>query len=521
MPTPGGGETPVRADDAEFTRFLSRQTDRLAGLCEFAQRSREVPEFPCRDFLSQLNREATRVEELVDAHGAQTNEKWFPFREVIAAAKLFSAVTHQVLHIRDGMSRYRLLGVDNDLKAATAHVVDVMQDAILIVCDTVRAELGRCDLGSDSDYEFEPCVNEMLPFRLEADRTVRHTERVGETVVYLATQFLNLSEDTDVREVVRTRSAESYDAFIPEPISEERLRIVEARFHNLQSMYDTYIFESDIEEQNGDLPILRGHISLIYHLLAVATDVVHYYVRHMSSLRRDTFLNTRFPMAPAALCRLLFDYPLHYSRLYLDSAVQLCQSMIRAYSEQTSVEVPIPNYRGFHVRPSTLVAKIVAHYGSPVTMKLGEEEYDAGSSLDLFRANEAINAAKRRYIADMLNRRPELQVKVPTDREERTRELQLLFVQLMNEGKIVLYDSRLSFDEIKTDPQATLAEFAARYVVHLMSVAKMDIRSDIAVTFTGDSRAVNDLRTLAENGYGEDDMGNNIMLPEELSYLSR
>ncbi|MFP4375013.1 MAG: HPr family phosphocarrier protein [Spirochaetaceae bacterium] len=521
MPIPGGGEIPIRSDDAEFTSFLSRQTGRLAGLSRFAEQSKSMPEFPCRDFLSLLNREAARVEELVDAHGAQTNEKWFPFREVIAAAKLFSSVTHEVLHIRDGMSRYRLLGVDSDLKTATAKVVDSLREAILIVCDTIRTELERCNLGTDSDHEFKPCTTEMLPVRLAADRTVRHTERVGETVVYLATQFLNLSEDGDVHEVVRTRSAETYDDFIPEPISEERLRIVEARFHNLQSMYDTYIFESDIEEQNGDLPILRGHISLIYHLLAVATDMVHYYVRHMSSLRRDTFLNMRFPMAPAALCRLLFDYPLHFSRLYLDSAVQLCQSMIRAYSEQTSVEVPIPNYRGFHVRPSTLVAKIVSHYGSPVTMKLGDEAYDAGSSLDLFRANEAINAAKRRYVADMLSRRPDLQVTMPKDSDERTRELQLLFVRLMNEGNIVLYDSRLSFDDIRVDQQATLAEFAARYVVHLMSIAKMDIRSDITVTFIGDSRAVNDLRILAEHGYGEDDMGNNIMLPEELSYLSR
>jgi hypothetical protein len=54
-----------------------------------------------------------------------------------------------------------------------------------------------------------------------------------------------------------------------------------------------------------------------------------------------------------------------------------------------------------------------------------------------------------------------------------------------------------------------------------MSVAKMDIRSDMTVTFVGDSRALNDLRILAENGYGEDDMGNNIVLPQELSYLSR
>jgi hypothetical protein len=195
--------------------------------------------------------------------------------------------------------------------------------------------------------------------------------------------------------------------------------------------------------------------------------------------------------------------------------------MIRDYSEQTSVEVPIPNYRGFHVRPSTLVSKIVAHYGSPVAMKLGNEEYNAGSSLDLFRANEAINAAKRRHIADMLNRQRDLQVSMPRDSSERTRELQLLFVRLMNEGSIVLYDAKLSFDDLQIEEEQTLAEFASRYVVHLMSVAKMDIRSDMTVTFVGDSRALNDLRILAENGYGEDDMGNNIVLPQELSYLSR
>jgi hypothetical protein len=195
--------------------------------------------------------------------------------------------------------------------------------------------------------------------------------------------------------------------------------------------------------------------------------------------------------------------------------------MIRAYSERTTVEVPIPSYRGFHVRPSTLIARIVAHYGSPVTMWLGPEAYDASSSLELFRANEAINAMKRRRIADILDKDPELQVFMPSDRDKRTRELQLLFVRLMNEGSIVLYDSDLSFEDVQIEEEATLAEFAARYVVHLMSVAKMDIRSDLTVTFEGDSRALNDLRILAENGYGEDHMGNNIVLPDELSYLSR
>jgi hypothetical protein len=253
----------------------------------------------------------------------------------------------------------------------------------------------------------------------------------------------------------------------------------------------------------------------------VGTDLIHFFIRHMSSLRRDTFQESRFPIEPEQLRDLVFEYPLQYAREYMESAVQLCQSMIQMYTESTSIDVSIPNYRGFHVRPSTLVARIVMHYGSAVTMHLGDESYDASSPLELFRANEAINATKRRYIGEMLSKRPELQVPVPESKDELVRELQLLFVQLMNEGQIVMYDTDLSFDDLQTENDPTVADLAARYVRHFMSIAKMDIQSDIQVRFEGDSRALKDLEILAANGYGEDRMGNNIVLPEELAYLSR
>ncbi|MFO8063429.1 MAG: hypothetical protein R6V29_02210 [Spirochaetia bacterium] len=499
-----------------------RYTPKIADLCCTARDSGTSADFPCRDFLSELYREATRVQELVDGHGGQTNEKWFPFREGVAAVKLFSAVTYEVLHIRAGLSRYQLRGPETELERSTHRVVTTLRQAIITACGNFLEQLDRCAVRPpEGESGFRPCKSERLEGRLPADREVRHTERIGETVVYLATQFLNLSEDDDVQEVLCEPSEDGEQKLIPEPISEERLRLVEARFHNLQSLYDTYIFESDLEKQNQDLATLRGHISLIYHLCSIANDLTHYFIRHMSSLRRDTFLQTRFPISPQDLLGLLFEYPLRYARTYLQSAVQLCQSMIRTYSETTSIVVPIPNYRGFHVRPSTLIARIVAHYGSPVTMHLDGQEYDAGSSLDLFRANESINAAKRRQVADILSKQRDLQVPIPLDPEERTRELQLLFVRLINEGSVVLYDSNLSFDEIEAGPNETLAELAARYVVHLMSIAKMDIKSDMTVTFAGDSRALHDLKILAENGYGEDHMGNNVVLPDELSYLSR
>jgi hypothetical protein len=509
-------------DDREFTAFLRDRTSRMEALCRFAQESGQQPEFPCRDYASHLNREALQLEELVDGHGAQNNQKWFPFRESLAAARIFSMVTHEILHIQTAVNRYELVDVEEELHSHTAQVVETMRSALVNSTKTIIDQLDRCDVRSEQKGpDFKPCAADTLNESLPADRSVRHSDTVGETVVFLATQFLNLSEDQDVKEVLKERQPPVYHQAIPEPISEERLRTVETRFHNLQSLYDTYIFESDVEQQNRSLRTLRGHISLIYHLMVVGTHLVHYFVRHMSSLRRETFLQLTFPVDADELRTLIFEYPLDYARRYLESATHLCQSMIREYSEETTIDVPIPNYRGFHVRPSTLVAKIVRHYGSPVTMQLDDQEYDASLPFDLFRANEAINAVKRRRVADQLDKQPELQVPVPTDPEERTRELQLLFVRLMREGNIVLYDTDLSFTDIDVEDGETLAEYASRYVVHLMSLGKLDVQSNITVRFIGDSRALHDLEVLANNGYGEDDIGNNIVLPEELSYLTR
>ena len=154
-------------------------------------------------------------------------------------------------------------------------------------------------------------------------------------------------------------------------------------------------------------------------------------------------------------------------------------------------------------------------------MTLNEHTYNAATPLDLFRANEEINALKRRQIAHMLSKMPELQNSLPDSIEQRRRELQLLFVQLQNNNEIILYDTDLDFEKLESAQEQTLLELAVRYIRHFVSIAKMDIRSTIMVSFSGDNRALKDLEILATHGYGEDLMGNNIVLPEELSYLSR
>lgn len=508
--------------EALFRSQIEHYAGPVIDLCRYAVASHTKRGFPERQFLNQMNSVATRLEELLDHHGAQLNELWFPFRESIAAAKLFSNVTYAVRHVHGSFSRYTLIDIEVNAESKTDEVLLALGDALFHISQGILEQAARCGIEVETpEIRFEPWVDPELAYQLGMDRDVRHSAKVAEVVVHLASKFLNLAEDRDVRAVLAEHDRPDFADLVPHPINEESLRIVEARFHNLQSLYDTYLFESDLERQNADLQYLRGHISIIYHLAEIATNLVHYYLRHMSTFRRESTEGFTLPMEAATLLELVFDYPLRFAHLYLESAVQLCQRMIKSYSVLTEVEVPIPYYRGFHVRPSTLIAKIVAHYGSEVTMTLNDQEYNAGLPLELFRANEDINAMKRRFIADVLVRDPEFATPLPVGAEERIRQLHLLLMKLVKQNKIIMYDTDLDIEENDDVCEQTIAELAVRIIRHLVSVAKMDVRSDLTVRFSGDNRALKDLEVLANCGYGEDQMGNNIMLPEGLSYLSR
>ena len=490
----------------------------LVGLCEYAVKTKNGQSDMYRELLRRLHAESTAAEELIDNCGAQYNETWYPFRETVAAVKLFSFTCYNLLHIQDAAPRYRLIKVEGNFYEDTVRVISELTAAVAVAAKTFLVQAKHCKLVCrKNEIELRSAAASLPHF--DADRKRRHVRRTGETVVYLSTAFLNLTTDRDVANVLKARESSEYDALIPESVNEENLRLAEARFHNLQSHYDTYIFESDIESRNSNLPILRGHISVIYHLLQIATSLAHYYERHMSELRRKTAEEVRHPLSVEAILRILFEYLLGYARRFMNSANNLCRSMIQSYSERREIEVPIPMYRGFHVRPSTLLAKIVAHYGSSVTMTIDNQEYNAGLVFDLFRANERINALKRRQIAVILSNYLDADSSIIGEQDELKQKLQFLFLALANDRKIILYDTNLSFNELETQDDDTMLYFATRYIAHYMSASKIDVESTLTATFEGDNRALIDINLLAENGYGEDRFGNNIVLPEELSYL--
>ncbi len=510
--------TSVRIDDRAFQRLIEKRAQKLIGLASFLSKSPSRNKILTRPFLGEFFSQSMQIEELLDAYDARNNSQWDSFRSLIAAIKLFCNVSYELLHIRLALPTYRLLPIEQDFVKATKDVFEFTGGVLQDVSRQIIQRAGQLGISVPSENPDEESYSEELPpGRLSRDCGARKVEKVSETVTLLATAFLNLAaESRDVRSAAKARP-EEYASYTSGSVSEEKLRSLELRFHNLQSLYDTYVSKTEAEDLDTDLPVLRGHISVVFHLLSTATLFAHYYERHVSGPSGESPDSQELLVEPQRLLSVLMNYSITYIGTYIDCAVRLCQNMLKRYAEVGQLEVAIPPYRGFHVRPSTLISKLVLHYGSEVVMRLGGDVYDAGSALDLFRANEKINARKRRWLAEEVVRiRPSSDETGDNDINSIVRNVVLA---LAGQSKLILYEQPLQLLERPTRTEGTLVQQVTDEMARLLALGKIDVEAELKATFVGDKRVLADIKLLAEAGYGEDNFGNNVSLPEELSYL--
>jgi hypothetical protein len=507
-------------DDSEFTAMVSARAGTLLDLA--GRLGAGDPETTLtqltRPVLAHLHSHATQLEELLDAYGALRNERWRPFRRVIAAVKLFSRVHYSLAHLVHTSPQYRLLCDEADLNVgldqAQRFTARVLHVASRRLCETAPS-LGLTARAADVCEEVLP--GGMLP----RDCPLRRVDDVAETVTRLASAFLNLADgSTPLARAASTMTTDRRSTALP---TEYELRVQSEDFHNLQALYDTHVANTDAELADPELLSLRGHASVVFHLLEAATELLHYLERHVllapqAGDRARLFADRPDCIEPQHLDWVSRDLLVLAAR-YVQVGRSLAQQLLRRYAVQGEITVPVPRYRGFHVRPSTLVARVAYHYGSAVSMTLDGETYDASSPLELFRANEAINARKRRSLAreiGSLVNGTEAQLG-----DDLVREVRSLLVRLSEEGKVILYEQPLpSIESPAPDGQPVLG-FIVDAVARLLALGKIDIVATVSATFRGDRRVLADLELLASNGYGEDAYGNNIALPAELSYLRR
>jgi hypothetical protein len=460
---------------------------------------------------------ASEMEELLDAYGAKRNRKWGHFRALTATTKLFSDISYELLHIQHMLPSYQLQSTSHDFTKGTKAALTFASDILIQTSRQLLSKAEELSMPVSQSTLVDSYIEVLPEGQLQHDIESRKIDNVYETITLLATSFLNLVEESQILQNIDLPPDDQCLSFNSVFVNEENLRRLSQSFHNLQALYDTYVAETDVEESDGDLAVLRGHISIVFHLLKVATSFVHYYERHIRSQSRVRQVDS--PVDAKKLLHLLINYSITFANSYITSARQLCHSMLKRYIESDEIEIAVPEYRGFHVRPSTLISQIVLHYGTDVKMVLDEEIYNAAVPLEIFRVNEKINAEKRCRLMMQISK---LKLMPKTVKKQNLRDsIEKIILILAEQGDLIIYEKPLQLMEHFDDEEDVFLKHISNEIARLQAEAKIDIRINMKIKIVGDKRVLQGIRLLAESGYGEDSLGNNIPLPKELKYLHR
>lgn len=505
--------------DKEFRKLITIRAMILLGLARHISQCQSNKEVMTRPLIGALLSQSTQLEEFLDAYGAGSNCGWCAFRSLTAAIKHFSDTSYELLHILYSLPKYRLLPINQDFAKATEETFEFTVNVLKQAASQILTKAEQLGLPVPSEKLREESYTEELPAGcLEHHCQTRKIE-IAETVTLLTTAFLNLVVESEDIRTASWAKPEKFASYVRDSVSEKKLRSLELRFHNLQSLYDTYVSGTEAALLDTDLPVLRGHISVVFHLLRTATLFVHHYERHVNKQPCDSPGRQEPIVKAKVLLDVLMKYSVTHINLYIGCAEQLCHEMLNRYAEVGEIEVPVPPYRGFHVRPSTLIAKLILHYGSAIQMELDDEVYDASSPLGLFRANEKINAQKRKWLAEEVVRLKLAEKQ--NDQSYINAVVREIVLTLVGQSKLILYEQPLQLPEEPARMEGTLLEKVVDEMARLLAMGKIDVDTKMTAKFIGDKRVLADIKLLAESGYGEDKFGNNVPLPEKLPYLRR
>ena len=476
-------------------------------------------------FYEYITSQAELAETLLDSCGAKENRAWFFLRELVAAIRCFGKVCYVLRYLELRTSSYEIFDQETlEFQVITVNVREIFDRMLQKAFDQfemeargLRIDIPKQGVSSDDFPYFRS------PGKLYADMWIETSSKEDEAIIKIATSYLEIAEQYNEMGFCHIFTPQQLLEMVPERVNEERLRTFEAQVHNLQSVYDTYIQYTRMEANDPRLTKLRGYVSMALHLLEIATVLVHFHERHeLHSRHIEIYRKLQSITGTYQILDVMGNYALFYCTKFLQKGKQLSEETVMDYAQITSKRIPVPIYRGFHVRPSTYVAKIARHYGAEMQMHLEDEIYDASCVFDLFRANEKINMEKRRLIAKKLVSAQHI---TPAAKSALPHIIKRELKYLMDEKLIVVHQEILPEDqalpEIETE-QLSAEEVRSvmnEIITRLLALGKIDIIMPISVTFIGDKRPLHDIEILAENGYGEDAKGNNVPLPEEISYL--
>jgi phosphotransferase system HPr (HPr) family protein len=387
--------------ESEFVPLADKASVTLLTFASHCEASSEC-KFSKRLYVA-LVKESMELEDFLDDHGARGNKTWVFFGELVASIRNIASTAYIISHILGRIKFYKLANPQiasflDDSNACLAFLNATLSSLFSRLkkeARTLHLSLPPACI-DENDFE-DTMVVKVLPQNINEQEMTQ----IHENITRVAAEFIDAHNDSQVVLIEKKLPSRMLDSgIIPNQINEETLRHLETHVHNSQSMYDTYIQKTPCESENAMLNTLRGHISITLHLLGAAKSLCHFFERHETSVRNE--INRKKIEKIVNRKKILdaiINYSLYYYTLFVKDGVTIAEKILAVYTIVDEQNVPVPDGLGFHLRPSTLVAKIVNHHGKPVTMIVNGKEFDAGSVIDIMWAGGMIKKEGITHIA--------------------------------------------------------------------------------------------------------------------------
>lgn len=331
------------------------------------------------------------VEDFLDFHGAKKNKEWIFYRELSATVRHLSLAGYSQRHILNRYNFYDFGNTDYEFfKPDAFDTLKIIQDSLKLAVPVVLKEARRLDIqipekGYDLSYFPGISSTQLLDHNID-DFNAKDQQRANLTRI--SSEFLEIVRDFEQFAFYERYDIHKIKTLVPATVNEVTIRRFEMLIHNLQSSFDSYVVNTRSSSENKKLEQLRSHFSIVFHILQVMGRLLHFYERHLHDIGfKDVYKEVGEILTnlidPDILLDRAVNFCLFYAWKFLSSGKALASKILNENVETSSIEVGIPVERGFHSRPSLLVAKIVQHYGGEVKLHVNDSVFDASSVLDI------------------------------------------------------------------------------------------------------------------------------------------
>ncbi len=378
-------ETTTENPFAEKVRLFSQDYLKCCSYISDIDRSEDV--FTQKLF-STLVSTSMLLEDFLDFHGAKNNKNWYFYRELTATVRHLSLAANFQKHISNRLVFYDLVDI-GDFPREGESTLEFLTSALMKMAPIILKEARRLKiripetLFSAADFP-SMVTSEMLDYDIDD----KDKDQQKKNIVKISSEFLNIAKSFDQLKFYEPYSHKEILAIVPDKVNEVEIRRYEMLVHNLQSSFDTYVIHGGFRFGNRELKRLRGHFSVVFHLLQMVGRLLHFYERHLHAAGyKNTYKKVQVSLSNLGNPKILLDrtinYGLFYACHFLTIGIELAQQILNENIERSTIKVGVPVKLGFHGRPCLLVAKIVQNYGGQVELCVGSDRFDASSVLDL------------------------------------------------------------------------------------------------------------------------------------------